>query len=275
MTSVDQLTKKCPFCGRLLLTLPGFIAQAEMSDFEKSPLRGLEIACDCEQSNLHSKKIKAEQEALRRQEKAKEKAERLARWLVNSKMPETWHQRGLDSWLCRTTTEKAAYDSAVQFGQRIRAGEHPCLYIAGPIGTGKTLLASCLALDLIRHGKFVLWSNVGDLLRELRATFGNKEQNEIMVIDRFAAASILVLDDLGKERPTEWAAEQLFAIFNRRYDHGKPTIVTTNYSGADLIKRLTPRPDVNGYADDTTARAIVDRLRGTAATIILDGYSKR
>ncbi len=137
------------------------------------------------------------------------------------------------------------------------------------------MLASCLALDLIRCGKSVLWSNVGDLLRSLRATFNAKDQNEEMIISRFAHASILVLDDLGKERPTEWAAEQLFAIFNRRYDYGKPTIVTTNYSGSDLIKRLTPKPDMTGYADDTTARAIVDRLRGTASTIILEGNSKR
>lgn len=275
MTSVDQFTKKCPYCGRLLLTLPGLIAQDELGDFAKNVLRGLEIACICEQSIHAEKKLQAEIEASRRSTEAKEKAKRTTRRMAASNMPETWHNRSLSSWLRRTTNEQVAYDSAVAFGKRIRAGEAPSLYIAGPIGTGKTMLASCLALDLIRCGKSVLWSNVGDLLRSLRATFGSKEQNEESVIDRFAHASILVLDDLGKERPTEWAAEQLFAIFNRRYDYGKPTIITTNYSGSDLIKRLTPKPDITGYADDTTARAIVDRLRGTASTIILDGDSKR
>jgi DNA replication protein DnaC len=190
-------------------------------------------------------------------------------------MPETWYKRGLSSWLRRTPNEQSAYDAAVSFGRRIQSGETPSLYIAGPIGTGKTMLASCLSLDLIRSGRSVVWSNVGDLLRSLRATFNDRDTNEAAIIDHFANVSILVLDDLGKERPTEWAAEQLFAIFNRRYDYGKPTIVTTNYSGDDLIKRLTPKPDMTGYADDTTARAIVDRLRGTASTIILAGASKR
>lgn len=275
MNYVDQLTKKCPYCGRKLLTLPGLLAQEEMGDSEKNALQGLEIVCTCEQSIYAEKKSQDEIEASRRSTEAKEKAERTARRLAASNMPETWHQRGMSSWLRRTINEQAAYDAAVAFGKRIQNRETPSLYIAGPIGTGKTMLASCLALDLIRSGKSVLWSNVGDLLRSLRATFSSKEQNEESVIDRFAQASILVLDDLGKERPTEWAAEQLFAIFNRRYDYGKPTIITTNYSGADLIKRLTHKPDMTGYADDTTARAIVDRLRGTASTIILEGDSKR
>ena len=84
-----------------------------------------------------------------------------------------------------------------------------------------------------------------------------------------------MLDDLGKESPTEWAVEQLFSIINGRYDEGKPLIVTTNYGSEDLVKRLTPRPDANGYADDTTARAIVDRLRGVAKCVKLQGKSKR
>lgn len=271
----DQLTKKCPFCGKTILTIMGAIAKDEMGDSEESSLRGLEIACDCEQAIYAQNKLQAEIEASRNQEKAKEKAKRLARRLANSKMPEVWHQRGLASWLRRTTNEQTAYEAAVAFGKRIQAKEHPSLYIAGPIGTGKTMLASCLALDLIRCGHAVIWSNVGDLLRSLRATFSDRERNEEDVINEFVDAPILVLDDLGKERPTEWAAEQLFAIFNRRYDWGKPTIVTTNYGGADLIKRLTPRPDATGYADDTTAQAIVDRLRGTCSTIFLEGESKR
>lgn len=271
----DELTKTCPFCGKTLLTLHGLVVQDDEQDPRRNALRGLETTCDCERSILADEQMRREIEASRRSTEAKAQANRLSRRLANSKMPETWYKRGLSSWLRRTPNEQSAYDAAVSFGRRIQSGETPSLYIAGPIGTGKTMLASCLSLDLIRAGRSVVWSNVGDLLRSLRATFNDRDTNEAAIIDHFANVSILVLDDLGKERPTEWAAEQLFAIFNRRYDYGKPTIVTTNYSGADLIKRLTPKPDMTGYADDTTARAIVDRLRGTASTIILEGDSKR
>lgn len=270
----DSLTKECPFCGRKLLTLTGAVVQDDPNDPRRSSVEGLEMACTCSAAKSADARIEAEIEATRRQKTASSRAERLRGRLQASGMPENWYDRGLCAWLRRTPNEQAAYEAAVAFGRRIKAGERPSLFIAGPIGTGKTMLASCLSLDLIKLGFSVLWSNVGDLLRALRATF-NSNENEEDVIRRYSLPPILVLDDLGKERPTEWAAEQLFAIFNRRYDLGKTTIVTTNYGGADLVKRLTPRPDASGYADDTTAASIVDRLRGTSTLIVLEGESKR
>ena len=271
-----ELTKKCAFCGRTLLTLPGLLALHDDENPHKGALQGLETLCTCEQSILAGQRLQAEIEANKRQETARLKADRLKARFDDSNMPETWLDRGMGAWLRRTPNEQVAYEAAEQFGKVLcESKTSPSLYIAGPIGTGKTMLASCLACDLIRKGHTVRWSNVGDLLRTLRATFNDRSRNEEQVIDEFSRVPILVLDDLGKERPTEWAAEQLFALFNHRYDYNRPTIVTTNYSGADLVKRLTPRPDPSGYADDTTAQAIVDRLRGTAQTIILDGTSKR
>jgi hypothetical protein len=98
----------------------------------------------------------------------------------------------------------------------------------------------------------------------------DKVASKVGITERHIAAADETATDMAYK-----AAEQLFALFNHRYDYNRPTIVTTNYSGADLVKRLTPRPDMQGYADDTTAQAIVDRLRGTAMAIILDGASKR
>lgn len=270
----DNLTTKCPFCGRKLLTLAGAVVLDDMADPRRSSVEGLEMACTCDAAKIADAQFDAAVEVSKRARTANARAERLRARLEASNLPDEWHQRGLCSWLRRTPNEQAAYDAAVAFGRRVKSGEHPSLYIAGPIGTGKTMLASCLALDLIRLGYAVLWSNVGDVLRSLRATFHSTE-NEENVISLYASPPILVLDDLGKERPTEWASEQLFAIFNRRYERGKVTIVTTNYGGDDLVRRLTPRPDSTGYADDTTARAIVDRLRGAANLIILEGESKR
>lgn len=268
------LTTLCPYCGKKLLTLYGATVLDDEADPRRADLLGLEMACICEAAMRALKQAEAELEASRRSREAKLREEKLRARLDASNMPPEWHQRGLAAWLRRTPNEQAAYDAAVAFGRRIKGGEHPSLYIAGSIGTGKTMLASCLSVDLIRIGHTVLWSNVGDVLRALRSSFNTRE-NEEAVIARYTSPPILVLDDLGKERPTEWAAEQLFAIFNRRYERGRTTIVTTNYGGTDLVRRLTPRPDAAGYADDTTAQAIVDRMRGTSTLIVLEGESKR
>lgn len=269
-----DLTTKCPFCGQPILTLAGAVVQDDPHDPRRGSVIGLKIACSCPAARAADAQIDAEIEASKQQRKAKARDERLRGRLADSNIPDEWHTRGLSSWLRRTPNEQAAYDAAVAFGRRVKNGERPSLYIAGPIGTGKTMLASCLSVDLIRLGFSVYWSNVGDLLRALRATF-NSNENEEDVINRYTKPPILVLDDLGKERPTEWAAEQLFAIFNKRYESNRTTIVTSNYGGADLVKRLTPRPDLTGYADDTTAASIVDRVRGTSSIIVLEGTSKR
>lgn len=270
----SELTTTCPFCGQKLLTMAGAIVQDDETDPRRGAVIGLKLACECEAAMRADEESNAAAEALRRQKKAKEKEARLRARFEASNLPENWHNRGLSSWQQRTPNEQAAYQAAVTFGRRFRSGERPSLYIAGPIGTGKTMLASCLSVELIRLGIPVLWSNVGEVLRSIRATFGSAEK-EADAIARYTEPPVLVLDDLGKERPTEWASEQLFYILNLRYELRRSTIITTNYGGADLVRRLTPRADASGAADDTTARAIVDRLRETANLIILEGESKR
>lgn len=266
------LTTTCPFCGHPLLTLSGVLVTLDETDERKNALEGLEIACTCEMSKHAEEEQKLAEEASRCSKKAKAQAAALSSRLFASGMPEPWHIRGLSAWVHDTPAQQAALEQAVAFGQAVRSATCAhSLYIAGDIGTGKTMLASCLAADLIRRRVPVRWCNVADVLRAIRSCFDKKGRTEDEVIQSFISPQVLVLDDLGKERPTEWALEQLFAVINARYDACKPLIVTTNYGGTDLVHRLTPK----GETDDTTARAIVDRLRETSIVIKLVGKSWR
>lgn len=270
------LTTVCPHCGRKLLTLAGVWVQA----VEEHPLHeatiGLESVCTCEMAQIaieEEKRAQSEREEAER--KAQKKWKLKARW-AESKMPTEWEDRGLKCWVRETEAQEKAYRTAAAFGKAITEGSKPKgLFISGDIGTGKTFLASCLAADLLRRDKAVLWSNASDILRALRASYNNSRVSEEEVIARYVRPGILVLDDLGKERPTEWSVEQLFSIVNARYDKRKPVIVTTNYGGDELVRRLTPRPDADGYADDTTALSIVDRLKAMSNIINLEGRSWR
>lgn len=92
-----------------------------------------------------------------------------------------------------------------------------------------------------------------DLLRECKATFQNWDTEE-SVIARYANTGMLCIDDMGKERPTEWSLPIIFAIINKRSMAMKPTIITTQYTGNQILERLT----VAG--DKETARAIISRM---------------
>lgn len=268
-----ELTHACPFCGQTLLTLSGVLVSLDETDSRKNALEGLDTLCTCEMSKCAAEQEKRALEASQSQKRAKERAAALSSRLFNSGLPEAWHIRALSAWVHDTPAQQAALNAAISFGAATQQpGAHvQSLFIAGDIGTGKTYLASCLAADLIRRRVQVRWCNVGDVLRAIRSSFDKKGSSEEETIKLFTEPRVLVLDDLGKEKPTEWATEQLFSIINTRYDAQRPLIVTTNYGGADLVKRLTPR----GESDDTTARAIVDRLREMSTVVKLEGESWR
>lgn len=272
-----ELVAKCPFCGKLFLTPLGMFVTSDPEDPRAAKICHLPDVCDCDAAKYTTQQQNAQEEANKREKQKKEEISRWrARWEASG-MPEAWLDRGLKRFLRADAAQEAAYDAAVVFGSTLLAGATPqSLYVVGDIGAGKTFLSSCLCADLLRKGRRIVWRNVSDVLREIRACYNSsKAEKEDAVIARFTKPPVLVLDDLGKERPTEWAMEQLFSIINARYDANKPLIVTTNYGGAELVKRLTPRPDASGYADDTTARAIVDRLRGMSKLVMLEGASRR
>lgn len=98
------------------------------------------------------------------------------------------------------------------------------LLLHGPVGTGKTYLAACIANALIDEGYTVKMTSVSEITNTL---FGMKEGKQ-QFIDSLNKYSMLVIDDLGTERNTEYMLEQVFNIIDARYRSGLPFIVTTN-----------------------------------------------
>ena len=87
----------------------------------------------------------------------------------------------------------------------------------------------------------------------------------------YKTVPLLVIDDIGKEPPTEWAISTVYNIINGRYEAYLPTVVTTNYDTDTLIVRMTAKDT----RDDTTARATIDRLMEMCRGIALTGESWR
>ena len=153
-------------------------------------------------------------------------------------------------------------DSVLMWAEKPSKG----LLLQGGVGVGKTYQA-CAALQKHMERGTARFATFDDLLRECKATYQNWDTEEA-VIGRYANTGMLCIDDMGKERVTEWSLPIIFAIINKRSMSGKPTIVTTQYTGKQLVERMT----VNG--DSETARAIISRMM-EYDRIALEGEDRR
>lgn len=134
--------------------------------------------------------------------------------------------------------------------------EIPGVFVYGPVGTGKTQLAMRAGERMQRRGIPVLFVRTKRLLDDLRDLDYAADLRQT-VYD----AEALIFDDLGAARDTEFATEELCAIFDHRYDHGQSTVITSNLNGSQLAKRYGDR--------------VFSRIRGLCESVEVAGKDLR
>ncbi len=130
----------------------------------------------------------------------------------------------------------------------------------GGVGTGKSYFAGCIANALMEQEVAVRMTNFALILNDLTASFEGRNY----YIARLCRAPLLILDDFGMERGTEYGLEQVYNVIDSRYRCRRPLIVTTNLSLQDLQ-----------HPQDTAHARIYDRLLEMCAPIRFSGENFR
>ena len=121
---------------------------------------------------------------------------------------------------CRKAQEFAAAFPVVDKG----------LLFIGPPGIGKTHVAVSVLREVVLKGMRGVYYDTRSLLSTIRSTYNPVTRaSEAEVLDEVMRAELLVLDDLGAERLTDWVEETMHLIVNTRYNEKRPTVFTTNY----------------------------------------------
>src|SRR5579864_7180811 len=175
-----------------------------------------------------------------------------------------------------------AHFTASKFAQQYDPRDGIGLLIIGKIGTGKTHLAVGILRELIeKKGVPCLFYDYRELLKEIQNSYNATVQTtELDVLRPVFEADVLVLDELGAVKPTEWVWDTVSLILNTRYNDNRTTIITTNFedqpaagvSGSLSAARAANRSETLG---DRIGERMRSRLHEMCRIVTLDGTDFR
>jgi len=163
-----------------------------------------------------------------------------------SRVPMILSGATLDNWLPSSAGPVATVRSWVQRWPP----ERHVMMISGLPGRGKSHLAVAAMRALwTLHGRRSRFWLVPEMIERFRQTVPDSRRETLQEVhEEFAKTALLVLDDLGTEKGTDWGYEQLFKVLDRRYREGLPMLITTNLKSSELDARLLSRLTDRTYA---------------------------
>ena len=161
-----------------------------------------------------------------------------------------------DNGSCPQMKNAAGY---VARWEQIKDGNYGLL-LWGRVGTGKSYFAGCIANALMEQEVPVCMTNFAAILNDLAASFAGRNE----YISRLCSFPLLIIDDFGMERGTEYGLEQVYNVIDSRYRSRKPLIVTTNLTLEELQ-----------HPEDTAHARIYDRLLEMCSPLCFTGENLR
>jgi DNA replication protein DnaC len=156
-----------------------------------------------------------------------------------------------------------AHLSALKFAQEYDPRDNAGLLVIGKIGTGKTHLAVGITKELILHkGVACLFYDYRELLKEIQNSYNSTVQTtELDVLRPVFETEVLVLDELGAVKPTEWVWDTVSLILNTRYNNNRTTIITTNFEDQPAAGANGSATPIRAARSETLGDRIGERMR--------------
>lgn len=152
-------------------------------------------------------------------------------------LPARYADRTFDTYTPRTDSQRDALATM----RRLASGELRSVALLGKPGVGKSHLAAAAGVEWTKRALLRSeWVNVPQLLVDLRAEYGTEDFNARGLVRTLRASKgLVILDDLGREKATDWTSEMVYTLVNARYEALLPTVATTNLTPDELV--------ANGY----------------------------
>lgn len=193
----------------------------------------------------HCREIK--NTAMRQREERMEQQQRELRYksaIGTAGIPERFRDRTLETYLPNSEKQERvlAYcrGYADGFDEIIKTGRS--IMLLGSPGTGKTHLSIGIAMEIMRHGKTAVFTTASRLLRSIKDTYSKHcEITESQAIAVFTTCDLLIVDEVGVQRGSEYEKDMLFDVINERYENTRPTIILSNLTIAGVREYLGDR----------------------------------
>lgn len=209
---------------------------------------------------------KAAEEAERKAATKRMAEQRLERRLGAALIPPRFQGKTFDDYRATTPSQRKNLDTcrdyAAQFPANLEEGRS--LLLLGKVGTGKTHLANAVAgYVIVQHGCSAVYRTVTGIMQYVKGSFGNGAgYTETDAHEALISPDLLIIDEVGATKPTEFEQATIFNIINGRYEQCRPTIVISNLMPEELPAAIGER--------------CVDRLReGGGKALVFDWASAR
>lgn len=232
---IDNKFKKCEFCGKELTPEGLDYLYANISPDAIKYER-----CDCNKSQEYWKKADEQEH---QEEKRKHFRNIINKIYKENYVGRKFQEKNFENFNINSGNEIAVEVAKDYTNKCISEMQNKGLIITGESGLGKTHLAASIANKLIENDKIVLIGRLTMLLDMIKETFRDNTKSENELIELYSNVDMIIIDDLGTEKISQWALEKLYTIIENRNENGLPIIITTRFDKQGLIERFSQSQD--------------------------------